>query len=188
MDSICENDIEMLSQVMTSSLLQPALDTGITKCTNSKRHGTHAKKKRINKPWFDKDCETKRKSYLKLKKKLSKRRTSDAEMELKNAAKEYKHFIRKTTRIYFKNVHATLRNIRCDEPREYWRVIGQCTKNTDPESGCPLEDLANHFKDLNSGESVISEDERNIHQRKPKMDTSSLDQPFTEEEIWKTAI
>ena len=84
-----------------------------------------------NKPRFDKSCDLKRKEYLKDKRKLKRVNTDEAKSELRGKAKEYKKFILKAFRDYNRDVHVSMRNLKSNNPKEYWNILNKASNSAE---------------------------------------------------------
>jgi hypothetical protein len=75
-----DTDTERVAKTIVGKLLQPAMDLGMTRYKKSRRqHRKESKKTKLSKPWFNRECKSKRRRYLKLKKRLQKIRTEAEE-------------------------------------------------------------------------------------------------------------
>ena len=88
----------------------------------------HKKYSRIfsNKPWFDRNCEDKRKKYLDLKYKKPGKKWKK---ERNTAFKEYKNFLDTCQSNFKKETEAKLRNLKSSDSKDYWRVINNATSS-----------------------------------------------------------
>ena len=182
-----EREMESVSHMVAAKLLQPAIDLGMTRVTKLRGQVWKKTKRKPGKPWFNEECEIKRRRYMKLKKMLGKQKTQEARDETRTAAKDYKHFIRSKSRKYYHDIHVSLRNMQSSDPREYWRVIQQ-TGEKENGCDCPLSQLQEHFRGLNTAvehedqvyPSDASEERMNGVTR---LCDDLLDRPFSLEEV-----
>ena len=120
------------------------METGISKpIVFNQRRPKPAKQ---NKPWFDPECHTKRKQYIKIKNRLRKSKSFQDISVLKTEAKAYKRFINRKRHIYNKNLHKKIRNLKSTKPKEYWNLLNPKTRNTNNDIG--LQPLYEHFKQI----------------------------------------
>ena len=178
--SFDDSDADELSRGIADGFTRPASISGISNVTN----GTNPKRrpKKPHKPWFNEECKAKRQDYLELKNRSKKIATIELKLMLKQAAKEYKKLIKSTARAYYDGIHASLRNLKSNNPREYWQKVNRCSQSEKQHCQCSLDELAQHFKDLNVNvaPTLAPGSEIDLNQADP-----ILNQPFTTEEIHK---
>ena len=144
--------------------IMAGINTNISKkVTNKKGPPKDKKMRKGNKPWFDNECQTKRKHFLQIKRRFVRKKTKtpiDIET-LNREAKMYKKFIQMKTNLYNKNLHEKLRNLKGSKPREYWNLLNP--KKRKINNSINLNSLYDHFKSLNeqpnNGNREISADE-----------------------------
>ena len=187
--SVTVEDMNQISGSVTQLLIAPAVEIGVTRktkrhCKNSNKHS-----RRHDKPWFNEECRMRRTAYLRLKRKLSRMKTEEGSMKLKEEAREYKKFVRKTSRQYFENVHDSLRQLRTSDAREYWKIINQSCDMQDAskEDSCSLDQFYEHFKSMNTPNNehaprTTATQHDTVHDIST-LDTSILDEPFTAQEV-----
>lgn len=73
-------------------------------------------KKRMSKPWFDKECVMKRKSYFKSKAACKLNDNSVTRLLVNTVSKEYKKIKRNAYRKARKNMHKKLKTMRKSNP------------------------------------------------------------------------
>ena len=130
--------------------IMAGINTNISKkVTNKKGPPKDKKMRKGNKPWFDNECQTKRKHFLQIKRRFVRKKTKtpiDIET-LNREAKMYKKFIQMKTNLYNKNLHEKLRNLKGSKPREYWNLLNP--KKRKINNSINLNSLYDHFKSLN---------------------------------------
>ena len=85
----------------------------------------HKKTNKINKPWFDRECQEKRRHFIQIKRRLIKKKTksqNDTET-LKQEAKLYKKFIQMKIKQFNNILHEKLRNFKIHKPKDYWKIL-----------------------------------------------------------------
>ena len=134
--------------------INPAKTLGISKPQKSK---TKAKKPKTtsNKPWFSNVCKNKRVEYNRKKNRLKVSKTDEARTELKDEAKQYKKLLKNQRKLYYKELHHKLRELKQNNGKEYWNILNKCTNKKEIDGNISLKAYMNHFKTL--GENVKPE-------------------------------
>jgi hypothetical protein len=132
------------------------------------------------KPWFNNDCKKKRAEYFKLKRLVKKNPRKYA--EFKQASKVYKKLIKTTSRNYFKNIHSTLRHLKCSDSREYWKILNNANKKNDKSNSISLHTFFEHFQKPNTNERVTLENE-NVLSSLSNFTNEFIDKDFTLSEM-----
>ena len=151
-----KEEIEKLVSDLTSLILKPAKQLGLCK----KNRAKNKPRKYPRKPWFNSDCESKRKMFFKAKNSVWEAKNQE-EKELcltntKQRGKEYKLFISSTQKNYCKNLHKNLRELKKQHPKEYWNILKQADGSRHREPKVSLLDFEKHFKNLNLNETPSS--------------------------------
>ena len=118
--NLCQSDLDSVIDELNNLLIEPAKVIGICKpAFNSDKHVKHGTNTSTSndKPWFNKECETQRKEYLKTKRRLKSLKTDEAKLELKNKSRDYKRFIRRILRNYNKILHESLCESKSNNPK-----------------------------------------------------------------------
>ena len=119
-------------------------DTGIMKFKKNVKY----KKRRIceNKPWYNEECEVKRKLYFAARNNYSVDKSERSRHIMVNLNKDYKKCLKRAYRVYKVEFNRNLRSIRNTNTKEYWNILNDKKKHEDiPVS---KEELYNHFKQL----------------------------------------
>ncbi len=151
------------------------------KCAMLKRKNGNAKeykRKSPNKPWFDKNCEHKRKELFHVMSTLKRSKSVDDKHTLSQVSKEYKKIINKAYHEYHKELTNKIRNLRSRNLKEYWSIIND--KKIDKSSQLckiSLEGFTKHFEKLNSSNEENPLDVTNIQYN------NELNREFENEEI-----
>ena len=101
-------------------------------------------KRPSSKPWFDVECRERRSDYYKVKNQLKK--YADSETALKIEGKKYRSFINSKSKKYFKEFNKKLKNLKSNNPKEYWSILNKSTEGKQAVSKISSECFANHFK------------------------------------------
>ena len=117
------------------------------------------------------------------KRKFRKNRTNDNIEELKIFDKKYKKILDKNMNLYRKKMSKELRNLKSNNPKEYWQILNRGKKKTQPN--IPTESLFEYFKELNStpSENENSTFSPNIDPYDVNCVTKDLNQKITQKEI-----
>jgi hypothetical protein len=157
---------------------------GPTTCIN-KRTTSHRsyKRKLPSKPWFNQNCENTRKAYHRAKNAYAIDKTLASKNKIRAASKKYKAQISKEYKLYHKSLVNKIRNLKSSDPKEYWALVKGIENNLsiDQESKIPMDTFTDHFRNLNSAREDNSDTEPSFTQSIES--NSSLDKPFTENEI-----
>ena len=81
-------------------------------------------KKKRNKPWFSETCRTKRKQFIKGRRRAMNNKSNVMLfIESKRLAREYKTSVRKSYKKYKDDLAKSLRNLLCNNPKAYWNIL-----------------------------------------------------------------
>ena len=70
----------------------------------------------------------------------------NAVQELKWLSKQYKKYIISTKKAYICKVHKSIRNLRTNNPRDYWNIINDSViGSSNKDNKIPLHDFQTHF-------------------------------------------
>ena len=84
---------------------------------------------RLNKQWFDLDCQKARKKYIRVKNRFRNLNTCEAYDLVSKSFKEYKNTIKVKKKDYENRLHKTLNDKVKWNPKEFWELIkGKKTK------------------------------------------------------------
>ena len=143
-----ENTIEQLYMEIKDVFIQPAKSTSMYKETKERynrktkvdrRHGSHV--------WFNKNCEMLLKNAS-IKNSLSIKSTPDKThlLYLKHIH-EYKKLVSK---IYTKEFHSKIRNLKTLDPKQFWSIIKNETNHNRSQSDTIVfTEFIDHFHELN---------------------------------------
>ena len=100
------------------------------------------------KKWFNSEWRSVRNSYHIARKKYNKYKTTFYKEQLKRISKTYKQVLSKSARAYKNDTIQKLKNLKNAKPREFWKIINSI--NNDKQTKCPLNDLYEHLKNINT--------------------------------------
>merc|ERR1711872_213406 len=120
-DNLNQSDIDDIVKTISEICITSGLETGLSKRIACNRNGK--KNCKENKPWFDNECQKKRKHYIRIRNRLKKRKSFLDIATLKNESKIYKKIINKKRHTFNKNLHNKLRELKSTKPKEYWNLL-----------------------------------------------------------------
>ena len=150
-ENISEAHIEKISLIVNDTLFHPANELGLTRVVSPRNKRSCTIPKKCSKPWFNHECQNERQAYLKLKRRVKFHKSQESILELRKAAKHYKAVIRKASRRYYRDLHATLRQQKSDDPKTYWKFINDKTRDIRRGEVVPLQTFYDHFSRMNEG-------------------------------------
>ena len=137
---------DLINNIVTG--IENTFNTSARSCGIQKpRH--NSKKKKPNKPWFNKDCQDKRKAFMKAKKACGIDNNSVTMTNLKHLGQSYKRATKRAYKEYHEKLAAKLRTLKSNRPKEYWDIIKEAGKCQVSQKSPCAEDLFKHFKELN---------------------------------------
>ena len=99
--------------------------------------------------------------------------------QLRQTGKDYKNEINKAVRKYKQQVIHKIRNLKSENPRDYWNIINK-KNNSKTNAKVSLELFKEHFENLN-----YSHDNQNVHTLEFNDSDPLINDPFTIEEVTK---
>ena len=115
-------DMEMASQKLKEIFVETAKDRGLFRIYKPKNE-SNSKVKKIQKPWFNKECEQARKEYIQVRNQCRRINTPESKSAIKKKVQSYKKVI-KTCKLNFqKELHLKLRNDKKSNPKSFWNLI-----------------------------------------------------------------
>ena len=144
--------IDSLTSDLSNLFIETAQASGLCQECNNSRPKRSYSRKHPNKPWFNKDCEMKRKEYFACKNKL---RTAKTRVEkatcrrtLDLKFKEYKTFLAKRQFDFRIEIQEKLKSLKNSNSKEYWKLINSATSSSKKEGDISLNTFLEHFKKL----------------------------------------
>ena len=141
-----------------------------------RRHGSHV--------WFNKNCEMLRRKCMSIKNSLSIKNTPDeTHLLYLEHIREYKKLVSKTKKIYTKEFHSKIRNLKTRDPKQFWTIIKNNTNhNTSQSDTIVFTEFIDHFHELNS---ILPKPGAYICPSDTSQTTNNdiINQPFTTVEI-----
>ena len=176
-----EMDIENIDK--TCDIINSSVDT-ISDMLNDSGKKTFSKRMQnrrntSQKLWFGKECRIKRKKFLKCRRAYLKENNPQKRNEMNSAKKEYKQAINKFKNKELKKFNNKLRNLKDNNPRQFWSLIKD--KNKESLKEIEMNTLFEHFRNLNKGN---DDNQPNLLDMQIE-GNEHLDAPVTEEEVRK---
>ena len=150
-NSTNQKNVDDIVKIFSDISITAGLEAGMSKQITNNSRALRPKKQ--NKPWFDHECNMKRKQYIKIKNRLRKRKSPQEEESFKDETKSYKKFINKKRHAFNKSLHNKLRNLKSTKPKEYWNLLNPKKQNRNNDIG--IQPLHDHFKKIND---IINQD------------------------------
>ena len=132
-----------------------------------------------HKAWYNQECENKRKIFISHKNKYRRLRDNNNLQQLRQTGKDYKKEINKAVKKYKQQVIHKIRNLKSENPRDYWHIIN--SKNSAKTiAKVSLEVFKEHFQNLNYSNETQNVPIPDLNDSEPL-----LNDPFTIEEVTK---
>jgi hypothetical protein len=136
-------------------------------------------------PWFNTNCEDKRKIYFRARNKFAQTKLHSDKTEIKRLNKLYKQCIQKSKQDFRTDLNNKLRNLRSSDPKKYWDLVNGGSKRE--EIPITSETFQEHFKKL--GHTVIDGGaEQHVFEQGCNEYNHELNSPFTASEIKKCIV
>ena len=79
---------------------------------------------------------------------LKKIKSVDSALQLKEAGKKYKKFIKTKNKVDHKQLSNKLRTLKSNNAKEFWDILGCNEKSKSATNNIPLQNFAEHFREL----------------------------------------
>ena len=143
------SDLQEIDKIVDETAnisISAGINTNMSKKPKSEIN--HKKTNRVNKPWFDRECQEKRRHFIQIKRRFIRKKTksqNDTET-LKQEAKLYKKFIQMKIKQFNNILHEKLRNFKTNKPKDYWKILNP--KKHQKDNSITIKPLYDHFKAL----------------------------------------
>ena len=145
-----QNTVDSISNKLSNLFISTAQKVGM--CKKFKKSNKKPRK-HVNQPWFNTECESARKKYLDFKNSVpfsrDKKQQEENQAAIAFECNKYKKFIKKCKQTYFKNLHSTIRKLKTENSREYWKILNPTNKKSNKPCNIPINILKTHFENLN---------------------------------------
>ena len=136
--SVCKDDIDSIINDIGSLFVNCSKETfGYKK---QKQESKYSKFK----PWFNRECINARNLYHKVRKQYNQHKNEYYKNMLKNVSKKYKNTLKLHSDKYKLERIQKLRNMKNNNPKEYWRIINSDKKKN--KTTAPLYDFYEFYK------------------------------------------
>ena len=103
-------------------------------------------------PWFDKECERKRKDFFRAKNRLKFSKCKKTKEDIHEKSKVYKKQLRTSFHKYQSKFIKKLKSLKSKDPKVYWKIINGSTLEKQAESAkLSSEVFLAHFQGINDG-------------------------------------
>jgi len=173
--------------------IENTLKTSASECGMIKKRNRHSKnpKKSVSKPWFNADCQEKRKAFMKAKKACKLINSPENIANVKFCSSQYKKATKQAYKEYHEALTLKLRSLKSSKPKEYWDILNDGRKGNKNEVYPPAEELFEHFRDMNESPNLEQVPHLEAEPLNPKSSdckppsNEPLNRPITSEEITK---
>lgn len=148
----CENVNDIVCQLV-NDLSQSATDI-----MGVKKPYLHKNRKNGNKPWFDKDCQSKRDAFHRIRLDYKINKDEVVKNSLLNASKDYKKQLNASYIKYQNKCADDLRNLNKSDPKSFWKMLNRYSNCKKDCPDVPLETFFEYFRDLNADETSDASD------------------------------
>jgi hypothetical protein len=136
---------------------------------------------KVNRPWFNNSCHSKRKDFHKAKKNFNINKTNENRHHLKVACKFYRAEMNKCFSDYEFRFENELRNTSESNPEELWKILNKF-KISKREDKIDIDELYEYFKNLNLSNEV-GDSNFEIPDINDNLANDTVNGEITEEEI-----
>ena len=156
-------------------------EIGLYKCKKVKKQ----KQRQTDElPWFDTECEKKRKLFFKAKNCNRRARNPEAKEKQREASISYKKQLRMSFRKYQSNFIKKIRNLKSTDPKIFWKIInGSTQERKEVHANISCKTFQEHFQKLG----ITSKREESVPVNSdidPDKENDALfEECFTEEEV-----
>ncbi|MEW8547931.1 MAG: hypothetical protein AB2693_30870, partial [Candidatus Thiodiazotropha sp.] len=180
LDTLAKNEITSDDINLVISDIENLFSSTSEKSFGCKKRNTQSNTHMQNKPWFNYECRNARNSYHKARKLYNKYKTLHYKNVLKLVSKNYKNTISLSVRKFKQNRLIKLKELRSNNPKDYWKIINSIDKKKNP--AVSVENFYSFFKDINSDKSN-TEDSTEYDPEKMQTINQEINQPISPEEI-----
>ena len=106
-------------------------------------------RKSSNKPWFNHECIQKRKEFFQAKNHYKKNQSTKNKHEMYLKSKTYRKAVKVANIDYHNELHSSLRNLRSENPKDYWAIINKAQGSETNQGDITLETFKSHFEHMN---------------------------------------
>ena len=183
---VSQSEINSLTETLEKMYEDAGVETGITKiynqCNPVKKNNTTMQKNR-KRPWFDNACLQKRKEFFMAKNAFKKSQTTENKLIMAEKSKTYRMAMREASKTYHRDLHNNLRNLKSNNPKEYWAIINKAEGRENNTGNITTESFMSHFKNLNDTEISLNATQQTQQSKTRSDDNLPFNNPISEEEV-----
>ena len=179
-----QKEIDDIYENICSILKKTADEIGLYKRKKTKKQ----KKRQTDElPWFDRECEKKRKLFFKAKNYARRVKNLETKENKKIASKCYKKQLRISFGKYQSNFTKKIRKLKSSDPKNFWKVINGSTQEKKRDNAnISCKAFQEHFQKLGATENT----DKPTTVQSPNYDTEDetdalFDDAFSEDEVKK---
>ncbi len=147
-DNVTQVEIDILYDNIKNVLHAGAKACGSIKVnTGGRKH----RRKKSNKPWWNRDCEESRTEFNNARKMNVNDKSNEATEHRKTCSKKYKQTMNKSMNQYHKEMNNKIRKLKSTCPKDYWNIINNSNEKQEVINKLSCEIFAEHLKKLNMG-------------------------------------
>ena len=181
---IDKDKIDLIATGIHNIFSQAGCQAGMMKQLPAhKNRKVKIKRSSPGKPWFDLECEQKGKDFFRAKSKFQKNKLSNHKADLLQKSKILKQTLKYAQHRYHSGLHKRLRELKKAKPKDYWDILNEACEKKPKESPVDANTFVEHFRELNINAHTATQQEPN--EQDADLDSTSLNTPFTEQEVRK---
>lgn len=188
-ETVSQENMDIVCDMVNDIFIRPAVDLGMTKNRRYRPRVLKHARYVPDKPWFNGACRQMRADYMSKKNKLKRTKSASARGEFTSKAKEYRTLIKKTSRAYYKGKHKLLRKMKSSNPKAYWNILNEGSRDKSKMGNIATDIFFEHFKTLSQKESNDPNDQAigacdDFDPRTIKHSINEeINRPFTRDEV-----
>ena len=184
---ISKDDVQAFSDSIVQILNDSALKNGNIKKKRVNK-GANLKRRTPKKPWYDADCEAKRREFHR-RRNMYRNNSCEENLNAQHAAsKEYKKALKTSMYKYKRELNKKLHVLRSNNSKEYWSIINNANKSySEQAQNMHMGRFVEHFRNLNNPDEDIDTSEAQNMRAKNTNKNETLDKDFTLDEL-KTVV
>ena len=152
-DNVLYEDV----QISCSEVVKILIDAGIATGSISNSNNVRVKRKRKfdHKPWYNADCENKRREFHRLKNRYKSKSAGVSYEDVNKLSKEYRNTLNRNYKRYYRLLNNKLKVLKSNNAKEYWEILKEKSVNKKHESAkLQMSTLVEHFEKIGNSENV----------------------------------
>ena len=122
-NSYSEESVNNITSQVSSLLVDVADKCNLVLC--KKKTSNNSKAKHVNKTWFDSECKTTRKQYVKARNYHRRMKSADSYNTMVDSSRLYKKTLNKKLKSFHQDVNKKLKNLRSSDPKAFWNMLNK---------------------------------------------------------------